>query len=333
MDLVKVIRSAHFCFIALWLGCTPGIAREIVVNGTRYEALDTIAGSFGMKTRWVERGQRLELYSQWTSLVFHKRSRELLLNGERIFLGFAVTESRGKWYLSVLDWNKTLKPLLTPQVFADAAPPLMTIVIDPGHGGKDPGAQNTSQGLKEKELTLAVSLRLKRALEQEGFRVYLTREGDRYIELANRTLLANKARGDLFISVHFNAVADASVEGYETYVYTPQNTPSTSRSSLSKGDRERARANLNDPWNTLVGFYMQRELLAALEGQDRGLRRARFAVLRNLDMPGVLLELGFVTHPPTASRLKTGAYLDAATRAIVKAVRTYQGTLNRISGV
>ena len=277
----------------------PGRPDAILYN-TPYVELRTIAAQLGMRYEQSGDKNRCTLSSRWTKLEFSVNSRLMHLNKFKVFLGHAVAQNRGKLYLSTHDLDKTLNPLLTPQVFS-SKPKLKKIVLDPGHGGKDPGCANKKLGMVEKEMTLDLARRLKESLEKKGYQVMLTRDSDRFVENSNRSKFANNLDADLFLALHFNSVTSTSVQGIETYAFTPMGQPSTARSQLSKSDKRTSPANRYDPWNALAGFYVQRQLIRTMRGVDRGLKRARFSMLSGLNCPGLLVEGGFF-QPPRRSQ-------------------------------
>ena len=309
----------------------PIAGYALEVNGTAYIRLTEVAGKLGMRSSWLEKGKQVRLESDWTRMDFEVHKREMLLNGLRVHLGYPVVESRGRLYLSESDLTNQIRPILTPQL--NGPPPAIRhIVIDPGHGGKDPGAENRSAGLREKALTLDLAVLLQRRLEAEGFRVTLTRGDDRFIELEDRGRMANRLQGDLFISLHFNASGKSSVEGVETYVYTRVMQPSTSRADLHSSDRKAYPGNRDGAWSTLLAYYVQRGLEEKLGAPDRGLKRARFKVLEELQMPGILVEGGFVTHPSEGRNIGSRGYRDRIASAVVDGVLVYRKTLQRLAG-
>jgi N-acetylmuramoyl-L-alanine amidase len=316
-------------FILFLLGL-PARLNGLELNGTPYTSLKEIAGRLGMKSAWVEREKTLKLESQWTTLVFEVHKRELLLNGIRVHLGFAVAEHRGQLYLSESDFTHQLQPILTPQVFG-RPPPFRHVIIDAGHGGEDPGARNTGLKLTEKHLTLDLAKRLKTKLEAKGLRVSLTRDTDRSIPLEERARIANASGADLFLSLHFNASEKRTVAGVETFAFTPPFQPSSARSALHSSDRRSYAGNANDPWNTLLGYYVQRSLTEALPSEDRGLKRARFAVLRELEIPGLLIEGGFVSHDREGRNVGSAGYRDRIAQGIVDGLDVYLQTVERLS--
>ncbi|HSH08874.1 MAG TPA: N-acetylmuramoyl-L-alanine amidase, partial [Oceanipulchritudo sp.] len=158
----------------------------------------------------------------------------------------------------------------------------------------------------------------------------LTREQDVFISLEERGRQANRLKADLFVSLHFNALDNKSVSGVETYAFTPLNQPSSARSDLHSSDRETYAGQSDGPWSSLVAYYVQRSLVGALKSSDRGLKRARFTVLRDLEMPGLLVEGGFITSSTEGRNIGSAAYRDTMARAIVEGILVYKSTLDRL---
>jgi N-acetylmuramoyl-L-alanine amidase len=312
------------------LGDPPLAKPDVTLFKTPYINLSKVAGELGMKYQLSRDGQEAELSSKWTKLQFKKDSRLLLLNDYKIYLGYAVAFHKGSLYLSTHDLDKAIRPLLTPQVFTKV-PQLKTIVIDPGHGGKNPGCINNSLGMLEKDMTLDLAKRLKSLLESRGYRVFLTLDSDQTVENQNRALFANKVKADLFVCLHFNSVETRTVKGIETYTFTPKDQPSTARSRLVDEDLKAFPANADDPWSMLAGFYVQRQLIKSIGGVDRGMKRARFSMMIDLQCPGFLVEGGFFSHYEEAKKIKTIAHRMRLAEAIANGIITYDKTLKRIS--
>lgn len=217
---------------------------------------------------------------------------------------------------------------------------VQTVVLDPGHGGRDPGAIGVG-GVREKDVTLAIARALRADLAERGFRVVLTRDGDRTLDLEERTALAEAARGDLFVSLHANAARRRSVRGVETY-YLDENHE---RHSLTVAARENGveRAEVNALQKTLaqlrvheVSPHSQRlaELIQAhiVGGMPRayrpvadlGAKKGPFYVLFLSTMPAVLVEAGFLTNQVEAKRLRDAAYVGALAEQIAEALSRYR---------
>ena len=211
--------------------------------------------------------------------------------------------------------------------------PVQTVVIDPGHGGKDPGAIGLG-GLREKDVTLAVARGLGRELSARGFRVVYTREDDRTIGLEERTAIAESVSGDVFVSVHANAAPRRSVNGVETW-YLNQNHE---RHSLNLAARENGipRSQVDDLQHTVAKLQMEEIMphsrrLARLvqerivrglppdhQPQDLGVKQGPFYVLFLSNMPSILVETGFLTNREDAARLRDRGWRDLLARQIAE---------------
>lgn len=299
------------------------------VNGQPSVDLEEVARSLGMNAKRSHGGDGLQLSSRWTEIEFKRNGRDLQFNGTRVFLGNAVTVSGGRFWISTIDYERSLQPLLMPQAFSDP-PAIRRILLDPGHGGRDPGTVNEELRLLEKHLTLDLAKRVQRRLEGAGYTVMLTRSDDRFLSLGERAAQAKENRADLFLSLHFNAAGSRTVEGVETYTFTPRDQASTARTSVAASDRRVYRANRMDPWNILIGYELQHRLKDLPRAKDRGLRRARFAVLRDLDCPAVLIEGGFVSHPREGRDIGSAGYRDQMAEAIAAGVTAFD---RRLSGI
>ena len=283
--------------------------------------LGELLGSYGLQGEWVEPGIRQRFKSAWTEIEFTHDSREILFNGLRVFLGDGCVRREGRLAISAVDARKHLGPLLRARDFAGSARPVRRIVIDAGHGGKDRGTGNAELKLMEKTFTLDVARRLSAILRRQGFDVVMTREDDTYLELRERARLTRSAAPDLFVSIHFNATSGKPhVRGTETYVLTPQYQRSTSSARAEESDNDRQAGNSADPWNAVLGWQMHRALTRELGSIDRGLKRARFAVLRLIDCPGVLVEAGYLTNEAEARQIATVSYRDRIAEAAANGI-------------
>ncbi|MCC5898378.1 MAG: N-acetylmuramoyl-L-alanine amidase [Phormidium sp. BM_Day4_Bin.17] len=173
----------------------------------------------------------------------------------------------------------------------------IVIVLDPGHGGRDPGAVGIG-GLSEIDIVNPMSHRIRDLLEEQGVRVIMTREDNRTMDLQPRVELANRVNANLFVSLHANAISMSrpDVNGIETYYF-------------QTGEQ--------------LARTLHRSLLDATGGPDRGVRTARFYVLRHTQMPAVLLELGFVTGSQDARRLADPEYREVLSQAIARGILQY----------
>ncbi len=222
------------------------------------------------------------------------------------------------------------------------------IVIDPGHGGHDPGAQ--ANGLSEADLVLDIALRLERLLQQEpGVEVVLTRRTDEFIALEERTAIANRAGpADLFLSIHANSARSTSVRGVETYFLnfaTTQDAEAVAArenaTSLKTMGTLPALLNaiaLNNKLDesrelaTILQTSMVRRLTAQNKNvRDLGVKQAPFVVLIGAQMPSVLSEISFLSNRNEASLLKQSTYRQHIAQALCDAIVKYQGSLKKIT--
>jgi N-acetylmuramoyl-L-alanine amidase len=179
------------------------------------------------------------------------------------------------------------------------------IVLDPGHGGVDPGAIGQTLGLKEKDVNLEVARRAARLLNSYSAKVILTRSGDEYIDLGERTQKANSMHADLFISIHMNANSSTQLKGTSTY-YT-----------LRSKDAERLTKS-----RQLAG-HIQNALLSTLQLDDKSIRQADFVVLRETTMPAVLIEAAFLSNPEEEKLMATEQFWENVAQAIVQGIGNY----------
>lgn len=221
---------------------------------------------------------------------------------------------------------------------------IRTIVIDAGHGGKDPGAIGPT-GLKEKDVALDIAKRLKTKLESRmNCKVLLTRSTDRFLELDERTMFANSVNADLFVSVHLNASRDRSARGVETYFLSP----ARSKDELATAARENMMALgsqdeiendlayiMSDLTNTqkvndsasLAGS-VQTSMTAGLKHaslpvRNKGVKQAMFYVLWRASMPSVLVETGFISNREDERRFRSPAYLESVAESIAGGLASY----------
>lgn len=299
-------------------------------NGQYYVPLVDFARANGFSLSTAKRGEEAVLTNKNARLVFDANSAQAQISGVNVRLSFPVAYAGGELLVSQLDIETVLRPLISSQrVFGKK---ITTICLDPGHGGKDSGNHvGGIFGHSEKTYTLALALELRNQLERAGFHVILTRTRDVYVDLPGRPALANRNGADLFISLHFNAspVDKADIDGPETYCITPAGAPSSNAHGEggefgSAVGMKPTLANRNENRSLLLAYQMEKSLVQNLHAEDRGVRRARFAVLRDASMPAILIEGGYMTHPVESKKIYDPAYRKQLASAIVKGVLAYQ---------
>jgi N-acetylmuramoyl-L-alanine amidase len=235
-------------------------------------------------------------------------------------LGFAPQQIGDQIYLHPLDVEKTLEPLSRGLTVATS--PSRVVVIDPGHGGVNPGTRSVVDGRNEKEFTLDWAKRLAPLLAQQGWQVFLTRTNDVDVSLPDRVGVAEKYRADLFLSLHFNSAGEGREQaGLESYCLTPAGLPSSLTRGYDDDLRQVFPNNAHDADNLRYAVRVQRSLLQVNGNNDRGVRRARFlGVLRGQQRPAVLIEGGYLSNPQEARRIADPQYRQKMAEAVAKAL-------------
>ena len=227
-----------------------------------------------------------------------------------------------------------------PALLTNATPSrtVRTIVIDPGHGGKDPGAIGRG-GLKEKDVVLDIGRRLKKLLERQGHTVIMTRSDDTFIPLGDRTQLANSRNADLFVSIHANANPNRHTKGMQVYLLGKA-TDAEARDTASRenGEDNSRVSDLDQIFNDMaLDFRINHSITLAYQTHDAflrtvgkrysvadlGVKRAPFYVLMNSTMPGILAEVSFISNPQEEARLRQASYRQSIAEALARGVERY----------
>ena len=283
--------------------------------------------------------------SRITLAQYKPSTMRLVLESDRaLSIRFSVAEK-------TLTVNAGLGGITSPRNAAPTLPPVTApakakgkiVVIDPGHGGKDGGAVGYKK-YREKDVVLAIASKTAALLRERGYTVYMTRSTDRFIKLRNRTHFANLKKADLFISVHANAVPKAKARqayGLETYFLSPSRSKRAANAAAMENRAEVEDMNFyakNVFLNALnsekivashkLAIDLQSSVLSSLRAgyknvKDSGVREGPFWVLVGAQMPAVLVEVGFITHPTEATRLKSEKYQDYFARGLADGVSRY----------
>ena len=195
---------------------------------------------------------------------------------------------------------------------------LPTVVIDPGHGGKDEGAR--SHGLVEKQITLDLAKRVDKRLRVFGFPTVLTRTDDTFVSLPDRAAIGNRTDDSLFVSLHFNQNHASTASGVETFYETEKVPPEAAWTWIglfNKPDTTQCESG-----ETLAG-YVQTSLVLRTEAANRGIKQRDLFVVRHVRGPSVLVEAGFISNPIEARLIANGEYRERLATAIVEGVMSY----------
>ncbi len=328
-------RSFSWSIFVLGLVCAsaafaqPTTLKAYRYGNTYYIAAGDVAYYYGLGPEARGVVNRAEYKTGFAQLEIEVDRRDILVNGVNHWLSTPILATRGKLWISEIDVLKTLDPVLQPERLRKPGRSVRTIVIDPGHGGSDRGTRGRSSF--EKEMTLDLAKRLERNLAGSGVRILLTRTVDKTVALEDRVAFAKAKGADLFVSLHFNS--GGSAEGIETYCTPPAGATSTADSRADSGDRDAVPSNRFDDQNVWLAHCAQKAALRATRAVDRGVRRARFYVLRYATCPSILIEAGFLSNPAEERRILQGDYREMLAKGIAGGILTYKRTLETPPGV
>lgn len=314
----NMFRLSAIAFLFFMTVCAPFVAAQAV-------NLDTTIRAAGAGTNT----SRVADLRRWKIGPYNVEAQDkksyVTINGTRIYTGKALSCAHGKIFIQKHDWDKHVSPIVSPS--KKSVPAARKIIIDAGHGGKDPGK---IQGkMREKSYTLDIAKRLQRILTKRGYTVVLVREHDVFVELEDRAKKANAVQADLFVSVHFNAAEAKSARGIETWMLTPVGEASfASKTVKKKADT----GNRNDAWNLLLAYKVQSALSNKIDAEDRGVKCANFTVLRELKCPGILVECGFFTNASEAALIARTNRRELIAQGIADGISSYAAILNSLKG-
>ena len=309
---------------------TPNNDWQVIKVGPRdYLSIDNIAKFYGLIGNVDSTGKSVVLNNGRNQLQVTLDSREAIVNGVRNWLCFPVIAHDNKFLVSRIDLAKSIEPQLRPQMIQRSGK-IQTIVLDPGHGGFDKGA-GSSFG-SEKTYTLDVARQLRPLLQAKGFKVIMTRETDVFIPLDVRARIANATKDSIFVSIHFNATgSNPSATGFEIFSLTPRGAPSTNDESLAlhfvnmqAGSPVEAQSFelAAVVYHSMCGHFLQEF--------DRGIKRARFAVLRRTQIPAILVEGGFLSETSgDAKRIADPEWRKQLADSICIGLEGYRGLVER----
>lgn len=325
----------HFCkylFAAVCLVFSLGVSPVFAKKQTPSDliSIKEVGRCCGLQYNWKAPQEKIHLNNMNMDINFQVHKRECTINNIKVSLSRPPEFRKGDLYIARKDYDNTILPIFFPN-YCNTKRKIQTIVLDAGHGGVDNGAENKKYNAKEKELALELTMRIQELLRKKGFRVLLTRSKDVFIPLALRPQFANTEKADLFISIHFNSAEAKSARGLETYAMSLAGFPSTNQDVAQVSDYTEYPSNKHDFDNTLLAYSVQSALIRQVGMPDRSLRRARFAVLRDLRCPGILIEGGFLSNDEEAKKIISPAYRQQLAEAVVDGVVAYQKKIEKRS--
>lgn len=320
--LSRLILCLFFC-----VGASPSEAgiRTIAARGSTYVPLNNIAPYYNMQLTQAG-SKRMRLKNRWHILEFETNSRRCWLNGTLLWLNNPMRKTGWQWAIEDADFEKLVDPALRPYAFLKNLS-AQIVVLDPGHGGKDIGAKSPRK-VYEKLLVMDVAKRVRNLLQARGLTVRLTRDGDQTLSLSERTKRAARWNADLFISLHADS-ATKTAEGAGTFILSLPNGYSTHGYGKGKPPATKHPGNRFDSANAALGFRIQQNLIKATRQKDRGVKRARFQVLREAPCPAALVEMAFITNPKEEALVIQASHRAKIARGIADGIAAYLNDVKR----
>lgn len=312
-----------------WLSGTTvrGEWRTTQINDMSFVAIEEFAGAFAMKSTGPRKNAReIGFAGDPHELVVKVGTREAIVDGVRHWLSFPVERKGRRAFVSLMDVNATLVPAMIPLSVKQIGK-VDTVIFDPGHGGHDRGGKS-AHGY-EKDYTLDMVKRSRRILEAKGVKVVQSRLSDSFVSLSERPKMIAKYDNPIFVSVHFNSAGwRPSASGIEVYALPPLGFPISGKAPDPILDRQKSAGNAFEPASFVFANTMHHTLLGKTGGFDRGVKRARYAVLRHANTPSILIECAFLTNASEAKKVKSPQWRQMFAQSIADGILGYMALAN-----
>jgi len=295
--------------------------RQTTLEGRVYVPISDVAAFYGYRLLSSPGSFHLTMSKDYPPITGRAGASEVKINGVKFVLCFPTVSHGGQVFISKMDVVKIIEPVLRADKIKNATA-VSTVILDAGHGGHDHGA--VGNGIREKDMNLDVVYRAGRMLQARGYKVLLTRRDDTFVPLEKRTALANRTPNAVFISVHFNDSKNIDASGIETFVLAPRGVPSMGRGELGVIDNSVHPGHARDAENILLASAVHSAMVARSQIPDRGIKRARFHVLRNSRIPSILIEGGFMRNPRDGRLIADPNYRQQLATAIVAGVERFR---------
>jgi N-acetylmuramoyl-L-alanine amidase len=288
-------------------------------NGREYVSLRSFCVFYHFSYQAPSGNNRFVSRNESHSISLKLGASDMYLDGVHYVLSFPIEEGDHDWLISRMDVIKLFEPILRPTEISGRHS-IRGVVIDAGHGGSDNGA--TSRLGNEKTYTLDTAYRLDAILRAAGLKTVFTRRTDVFVDLYERAHIASLYPDYCFVSIHFNSAMEEA-RGLETYCLSPRGAASTSSAYLTRGDIQKLPGNDYDTQNILLASMVHSEIVRLNPGDataDRGVKRARFVVIKQNVLPAILVEGGFVSNHMEAARVNRSDYRQSLAQAIARGV-------------
>lgn len=358
--LIMALFIAGCAAQAPYLKLDPSLNKDIrVFNDAQYVPLLRLCETYGLDWKW-DSFTRTAVLTKNGRIILRAGSDRILINESVKKLSSPTIFTNSAVYVptsfvpSDLGFIIMARPM--EKIVKAAAKPsgrymIKMIVLDAGHGGKDPGAIGRRLRLKERDLTLAITKRLKSVLEDNGIKTVMTRDSDTFIPLPERVRIANSSGADLFVSIHVNASRSRSMNGFECY-YLSEATDDNARAleafenATLKTDEGTVLQHSSVLDKTLwdmkltearresaeLANYICRTVDNSLTTRNRGTKTARFYVLKYTRIPSVLVEAGYISNKFEELKFRDEGYADRMADVIAKGILSYKDEYERTEG-
>jgi N-acetylmuramoyl-L-alanine amidase len=286
-------------------------------NGREYVTLQSFCDFYHFAYEIPQRNDYFSSRNGQHTIRLKLGAADLYLDGVHYVMSFPVEADRD-WLISRMDVIKLFDPILRPTEMSGRHS-IRGVVIDAGHGGSDNGAVSARGGM-EKSYTLDTAYRLDALLREAGVKTVFTRRNDVFVDLYERAHIASLYPDYAFVSIHYNS-ASPEARGLETYCLSPRGAASTSSSYLTRSDIQQLPGNEYDAANILLASMVHSEIVRLNPRDptaDRGVKRARFVVIKQNVLPAILVEGGFVSNRMEAARVNTPNYRQSLAQAIAR---------------
>jgi N-acetylmuramoyl-L-alanine amidase len=303
----------------------PDAAGRVVLNGRPYVAVSEWAAANRLAVQWNPRSGEMRLTSRWARLNFKADTQRVEHDGVMVWLSYPVLRAGDRLYVSQRDQESVLSPLMQPPRLP-AGRKILTVAVNTGHGGKDPG--NMAGERMEKQYTLLLAKEVERLLRRAGLKVVMVRERDVYLTREERPSIAKTRAADLYVSLHYNSTPGGDeAQGLETYCLTPAGSSSTN--DRGGGGGGFLPGNRFDRENLRLAYEVHRAIASQIEFVDRGVRHARFKELTLAAMPAILVEGGFMNSREDGRKIYSEVGRQKYAAALVDGILAYKRLVER----
>lgn len=352
MKKIFLLSTLYFLLSTFLTGCatmprgsSAQFKETVMINGTRYVTAEAIAELYNVDYHWDPITKKVVFTKDDKVAKMMVDSNLVLLDNKVQLIDKNIEFYHGTPVIPYTFTYRALAPFFKEEYIESIVPtarisglPIKNVVIDPGHGGKDPGAIGRS-GLREKDVTLDIAKRLKSILKTQGVNVTLTREYDEFISLGQRAAVANREDADFLISIHANASRSRWISGVEVFYLSEAIDESQRSLSAAENYNLNLRENYSGKntaailWDLiykenrrssidlaeLICYFLSRDLAQ----RNRGNKPAQFYVLKGTNIPAVLIEVGFISNRKEEEKLRERSYREKIAQAIAAGLTQY----------